>query len=157
MFLSDQFLACGKQGSIAHELASQIWLAVIDNLDDSEKTFHLLMRIVEEWEVIFHLFFVLTIHWFSQLSSSFFFLILILLFGLKLPSCSFLLFSTLLKFAIFWSIICNFLFILYLELRFQIFGFNCRYFFHIHIPNPMWCSGNSSRDSLLISVIVLVS
>ena len=66
MCLSDQFLACGKQAGTAHELASQIWLAVIDNLDDSEKTFHLLMRIVEEWEVIFHLFFVLTIHWFSQ-------------------------------------------------------------------------------------------
>ena len=75
MFLSDQFLACGKQGNIAHELASQIWLAVIDNLDDSEKTFHLLMRIVEEWEVIFHLFFVLTIHWFSQLTIFLFYLL----------------------------------------------------------------------------------
>lgn len=47
----DQFLACGKEGSMAHELASRIWLAVIDNLDESEHTFHLLMRIVEEWEV----------------------------------------------------------------------------------------------------------
>ncbi|KAI5063207.1 hypothetical protein GOP47_0021754 [Adiantum capillus-veneris] len=47
----DQFLACGKKGHLAHELASQIWLAVIDNLDESEHTFHLLMQIVEEWEV----------------------------------------------------------------------------------------------------------
>lgn len=47
----DQFLACGKSGNVAHDLASQIWLAVIDNLDESEHTFHLLMRIAEEWEV----------------------------------------------------------------------------------------------------------
>lgn len=47
----DQFLACGKKGNTAHDLASQIWLAVIDNLDDSEHTFRLLMQIVEEWEV----------------------------------------------------------------------------------------------------------
>eukprot|EP00249_Psilotum_nudum_P019212 c27144_g1_i1 orf=209-1081(-) len=47
----DQFLAFGKAGSTAHELASQIWLAVIDNLDDTEHTFHLLMKIAEEWEV----------------------------------------------------------------------------------------------------------
>ncbi|MCO5559736.1 hypothetical protein L7F22_013338 [Adiantum nelumboides] len=47
----DQFLACGKKGNMAHELASQIWLAVIDNLEESEHTFHLLMQIVEEWEV----------------------------------------------------------------------------------------------------------
>eukprot|EP00250_Pteridium_aquilinum_P018607 c24137_g1_i1 orf=192-1040(-) len=46
----DQFLACGK-GNMAHELASRVWLAVIDNLDESEHTFHLLMQIVEEWEV----------------------------------------------------------------------------------------------------------
>lgn len=47
----DQFLACGKKGNTAHDLASQIWLAVINNLDESEHTFHLLMQIVEEWEV----------------------------------------------------------------------------------------------------------
>ncbi|MCO5575031.1 hypothetical protein L7F22_028828 [Adiantum nelumboides] len=47
----DQFLACGKKGNMAHELASQIWLAVIDNLEETEHTFHLLMQIVEEWEV----------------------------------------------------------------------------------------------------------
>ncbi|KAJ7297835.1 hypothetical protein O6H91_Y034800 [Diphasiastrum complanatum] len=47
----DQFLACGKSGSAAQDLASQIWLAVIDNMDGTERTFHLLMRIEEEWEV----------------------------------------------------------------------------------------------------------
>eukprot|EP01018_Ginkgo_biloba_P027327 Gb_34077 [translate_table: standard] len=47
----DQFLACGKARDIAHELASKVWLAVINNLEENEHTFHLLMRIAEEWEV----------------------------------------------------------------------------------------------------------
>ncbi|KAG6545707.1 hypothetical protein Mapa_012892 [Marchantia paleacea] len=47
----DQFLACSKTGDEAHELASLIWVAVLDNLDETENTFHLLMRIAEEWEV----------------------------------------------------------------------------------------------------------
>ncbi|CAM6085243.1 unnamed protein product [Calypogeia fissa] len=47
----DQFLACCKTGDEAHNLASHIWIAVLDNLDESENTFHLLMRIAEEWEV----------------------------------------------------------------------------------------------------------
>ncbi|OAE25463.1 hypothetical protein AXG93_458s1080 [Marchantia polymorpha subsp. ruderalis] len=47
----DQFLACSKTGDEAHELASIIWVAVFDNLDETENTFHLLMRIAEEWEV----------------------------------------------------------------------------------------------------------
>ncbi|KAI3990106.1 hypothetical protein MKX01_018767 [Papaver californicum] len=38
----DQFIARGKSKDKAHELASQIWLAVIDNLDESEHTFVLL-------------------------------------------------------------------------------------------------------------------
>ncbi|KAL2609528.1 hypothetical protein R1flu_028101 [Riccia fluitans] len=47
----DQFLACSKTGDEAHELASLIWVAVLDNLDETENTFRLLMRIAEEWEV----------------------------------------------------------------------------------------------------------
>lgn len=50
-YSADQFLACGKAGEVAHELASKVWLAVLDNLDESESTFRLLMRIAEEWEV----------------------------------------------------------------------------------------------------------
>ncbi|CAM6025837.1 unnamed protein product [Sphagnum balticum] len=47
----DQFLACGKKSDEAHDLASQIWVVVLGNLEESESTFHLLMRIAEEWEV----------------------------------------------------------------------------------------------------------
>ncbi|KAL3699196.1 hypothetical protein R1sor_017218 [Riccia sorocarpa] len=47
----DQFLACSKTGDEAHELASLVWVAVLDNLDETENTFRLLMRIAEEWEV----------------------------------------------------------------------------------------------------------
>jgi hypothetical protein len=48
----DQFLACGKKSDEAHDLASQIWVVVLGNLEESESTFHLLMRIAEEWEVL---------------------------------------------------------------------------------------------------------
>ncbi|KAG0628166.1 hypothetical protein M758_1G006200 [Ceratodon purpureus] len=47
----DQFLACGKKSEEAHDVASQIWVAVLGNLEETERTFHLLMRIAEEWEV----------------------------------------------------------------------------------------------------------
>lgn len=47
----DQFLACGKNSEEAHDVASQIWVAVLGNLEETERTFHLLMRIAEEWEV----------------------------------------------------------------------------------------------------------
>ncbi|KAH9306723.1 hypothetical protein KI387_011127, partial [Taxus chinensis] len=46
----DQFLACGKERDTAHELASKVWLAVINNLEENEHTFKLLMQIAEEWE-----------------------------------------------------------------------------------------------------------
>ncbi|KAH8943221.1 hypothetical protein BDL97_13G039600 [Sphagnum fallax] len=46
-----QFLACGKKSDEAHDLASHIWVVVLGNLEESESTFHLLMCIVEEWEV----------------------------------------------------------------------------------------------------------
>ncbi|KAB2620907.1 hypothetical protein D8674_040932 [Pyrus ussuriensis x Pyrus communis] len=40
--LIDQFIACGKSKVMAHDLVSQIWLAVLDNLEENEKTFQLL-------------------------------------------------------------------------------------------------------------------
>lgn len=49
---TDQFLACGKKSDEAHDVASQIWVAVLGNLEETERTFHLLMRIAEEWEVL---------------------------------------------------------------------------------------------------------
>ncbi|KAJ6910126.1 hypothetical protein NC652_020965 [Populus alba x Populus x berolinensis] len=47
----DQFIACGKSRDIAHELASQIWLAVLDNLEDNEHTFLILKRLALEGDV----------------------------------------------------------------------------------------------------------
>lgn len=44
----DQFIACGKTRDKAHELASRIWLAVIDNLEENEHTFLLLKRLAQE-------------------------------------------------------------------------------------------------------------
>ncbi|XP_051135317.1 uncharacterized protein LOC127254312 isoform X1 [Andrographis paniculata] len=46
----DQFIACGKSRDRAHELASLIWLAVIENLDDNYQTFLLLKRLAFEAE-----------------------------------------------------------------------------------------------------------
>ncbi|XP_009620138.1 uncharacterized protein LOC107786021 isoform X1 [Nicotiana tabacum] len=48
----DQFIACGKSRDMAHELASIIWLAVIDNLEENEQTFDLLKRLASEGDVI---------------------------------------------------------------------------------------------------------
>ncbi|XP_074288042.1 uncharacterized protein LOC141613188 isoform X2 [Silene latifolia] len=44
----DQFIACGFSKDKADELASLIWLAVIDNLEENEKSFHLLKRLALE-------------------------------------------------------------------------------------------------------------
>uniref|UniRef100_A0A2P2KDX8 Uncharacterized protein MANES_14G008300 n=2 Tax=Rhizophora mucronata TaxID=61149 RepID=A0A2P2KDX8_RHIMU len=44
----DQFIACGKSRDIAHELASQIWLAVLDNLEENEHTFLVLKSLAQE-------------------------------------------------------------------------------------------------------------
>ncbi|CAL5087561.1 unnamed protein product [Urochloa decumbens] len=54
----DQFIACGKTGEQAHDLASKIWLAVIDSLEENEQTFLLLKRLAREGELMcffFHL------------------------------------------------------------------------------------------------------
>ncbi|PRQ51877.1 putative F-box domain, BPI/LBP/Plunc family protein [Rosa chinensis] len=47
----DQFIACGKSRDMAHELASQIWLAVLDNLEETEHTFQILKRLAQEGDV----------------------------------------------------------------------------------------------------------
>ncbi|KAJ6690758.1 hypothetical protein OIU85_006952 [Salix viminalis] len=47
----DQFIACGKSRDIANELASQIWLAALDNLEDNEHTFLILKRLALEGDV----------------------------------------------------------------------------------------------------------
>ncbi|KAF9676438.1 hypothetical protein SADUNF_Sadunf08G0002100 [Salix dunnii] len=47
----DQFIACGKSRDIANELASQIWLAVLDNLEDNEHAFLILKRLALEGDV----------------------------------------------------------------------------------------------------------
>ncbi|KQJ90841.1 uncharacterized protein LOC104584703 isoform X2 [Brachypodium distachyon] len=46
----DQFIACGRTGEKAHELASKIWLAVIDNLEENQQTFMLLKHLAQEGE-----------------------------------------------------------------------------------------------------------
>ncbi|GFP79213.1 hypothetical protein PHJA_000064800 [Phtheirospermum japonicum] len=47
----NQFIACGKSRDRAHELATLIWLAVIDNFEDNHQTFVLLKRLALEGEV----------------------------------------------------------------------------------------------------------
>ncbi|KAK4267718.1 hypothetical protein QN277_024461 [Acacia crassicarpa] len=47
----DQFIACGKSRDLAHDLASLIWLAVLDNLEENEHTFALLKRLAREGDV----------------------------------------------------------------------------------------------------------
>ncbi|KAG5016449.1 hypothetical protein AAZX31_08G221000 [Glycine max] len=47
----DQFIACGKSRDVAHELASRIWLAVVDNLDQNHHSFSLLKRLAHEGDV----------------------------------------------------------------------------------------------------------
>lgn len=47
----DQFIACGKSRDRADELASLIWLAVIDNLEDNHQTFLLLKGLALEGDV----------------------------------------------------------------------------------------------------------
>ncbi|KAG0544311.1 hypothetical protein BDA96_02G264500 [Sorghum bicolor] len=46
----DQFIACGNTGEKAHDLASKIWLAVIDSLEENQQTFMVLKRIAQEGE-----------------------------------------------------------------------------------------------------------
>ncbi|KAG0472234.1 hypothetical protein HPP92_016780 [Vanilla planifolia] len=47
----DQFISCGRPRDKAHELASHIWLAVINNLEENEHTFTLLKRLALEGDM----------------------------------------------------------------------------------------------------------
>lgn len=47
----DQFISCGKSSDMAQELASQIWLAVLDSLEENERTFCLLKCLAQEGDV----------------------------------------------------------------------------------------------------------
>ncbi|MCD7466940.1 hypothetical protein HAX54_004042 [Datura stramonium] len=47
-----QLCLSGKSRDMAHELASIIWLAVVDNLEENEQTFNLLKRLASEGDVI---------------------------------------------------------------------------------------------------------
>ncbi|KAJ3676845.1 hypothetical protein LUZ60_002569 [Juncus effusus] len=47
----DQFIACGRSRDRAHELASQIWIAVINNLEENNCTFFLLKRLAQEGDI----------------------------------------------------------------------------------------------------------
>lgn len=51
IFCTDQFIACGRTGEKAHELASNIWIAVIDNLEENQQTFMLLKHLAQEGDV----------------------------------------------------------------------------------------------------------
>ncbi|XP_008227991.1 PREDICTED: uncharacterized protein LOC103327435 isoform X4 [Prunus mume] len=51
--IADQFIACGKSRDMAHDLASQIWLAVLDNLEENEHTFQILKRLAQEGDQVF--------------------------------------------------------------------------------------------------------
>ncbi|KAL5554244.1 hypothetical protein UlMin_041645 [Ulmus minor] len=47
----DQFISCGKSREVAYELASSIWLAVLDNLEENEHTFFILKCLAQESDV----------------------------------------------------------------------------------------------------------
>ncbi|XP_045828726.1 uncharacterized protein LOC123920508 isoform X1 [Trifolium pratense] len=49
----DQFIGCGKSRDVAHELASRVWLAVLDNLEENHHTFCLLKRLAQEGDQVF--------------------------------------------------------------------------------------------------------
>lgn len=53
LHLADQFIACGKSRDVAHELASRIWIAVVDSLEENHHTFCLLKRLALEGDVSF--------------------------------------------------------------------------------------------------------
>jgi hypothetical protein len=49
--LSDELIGSGKSRDVAHELASRIWVAVVDNLEENNHTFCLLKRLAQEGDV----------------------------------------------------------------------------------------------------------
>lgn len=47
----DELIGSGKSRDVAHELASRIWVAVVDNLEENNHTFCLLKRLAQEGDV----------------------------------------------------------------------------------------------------------
>lgn len=47
----DQLTVCGKSKEEADELATKIWLALLDNLEDTKHTFIVLKSIAQEYDV----------------------------------------------------------------------------------------------------------
>lgn len=64
---ADQFITCGKTRDTAHELASQIWLAVLDNLEENEHTFLILKCLAREDDVSYIICFLVNHFWSSDL------------------------------------------------------------------------------------------
>ncbi|KAG2644360.1 hypothetical protein PVAP13_2KG411626 [Panicum virgatum] len=52
----DQFIACGRTGEKAHDLASKIWLAVIDGLEENQQTFFLPFPYSTSYKVLWRVF-----------------------------------------------------------------------------------------------------
>lgn len=48
---TDQFIAFGETKDKAYELVSQIWIAVVNNLEENEQTFLLLKYLAQEGDV----------------------------------------------------------------------------------------------------------
>lgn len=51
MLPSDQLIVCGKSKEEADELVTNIWLALLDNLEDTKHTFLVLKSIAQEYDV----------------------------------------------------------------------------------------------------------
>lgn len=49
--MADQLIVCGQSKEEAGELATKIWLALLDNLEDTKHTFTVLKSIAQEYDV----------------------------------------------------------------------------------------------------------
>lgn len=49
--MAEQLIVCGKSKEEADELATKIWLALLDNLEDTKHTFSVLKSIAQEYDV----------------------------------------------------------------------------------------------------------
>lgn len=51
LLVADQLIVCGKSKEEADELVTKIWLALLDNLEDTKHTFLVLKSIAQEYDV----------------------------------------------------------------------------------------------------------
>lgn len=49
--MADQLIVSGKSKEEADELATKIWLTLVDNLEDTKHTFIVLKSIAQEYDV----------------------------------------------------------------------------------------------------------